>query len=120
MTKGNLASHCEAFVSMKEAVLGAKYELSVVFASRKTLQDLNRTHRGKDTATDILSFPLSDSAGEIFINLEEARKEAKKFSRDFKNFVGFLFIHGLVHLKGFAHGSRMETLEKKFRRRFNV
>ena len=120
MTKGNSAITGLPFASMKEAVLGKNYELSVVFAPKKTLKDLNRTHRGKDTPTDILSFPLSDSAGEIFINLDEAKKEAKKFDRKFENFIGFLFIHGLVHLKGFTHGSRMEAQEIKFRKQFGI
>jgi len=120
MAKGNPAIAGLPFASMKEAVLGENYELSLVFAPKNTLRELNRTHRGKDVATDILSFPLSNSAGEIFINLDEAKKEAKKFDRKFENFVGFLFIHGLVHLKGYAHGSRMEAQEKKFRRGFNI
>ena len=48
------------------------------------------------------------------------RKEAKKFDREFKNFIQFLFIHGCVHLKGFTHGSRMESEEVKFRKQFGV
>jgi probable rRNA maturation factor len=108
------------FASMKNSVLGAKYDLSLVFAPKNNLRALNRLYRRKDAATDILSFPLSDSAGEIFINLEEARKESKKFGRDFENFIGFLFIHGLVHLKGFIHGSRMEHEEEKIRQRFGI
>ena len=117
-TKGKLPRL--PFASMKDAVLGKKYELSVVFVSRATMRNLNRTYREKDRATDILSFLLSDSAGEIFINLEEAKKESKKFDRDFENFLGFLFIHGLVHLKGMTHGSRMEALEAKFRKQFGI
>jgi len=120
MTKGNPAIAGLPFASMKEAVLGGNYELSLVFAPKSTLRELNRTHRGKDATTDILSFPLSKSAGEIFMNLDEAKKQAKKFDRKFENFAGFLFIHGLVHLKGYAHGSRMEALEAKFRKQFGI
>lgn len=119
-TKTNLAPHCGAFVSMKEAVLGKSYELSVVFASRQKIRALNHTYRGKNETTDILSFPLSAVAGEIYLNPEEAKKEAKKFGRDFDNFIDFLFIHGLVHLKGFKHGSTMEALEIKFRKQFGI
>lgn len=108
------------FASMKEAVLGKRYDLSVVFASRQKMRSLNRAHRGKDETTDILSFSLSDTAGEMYLNLDEAKKEAKKFGRDFENFLGFLFIHGLVHLEGFRHGSRMEARERKFRRKFDI
>jgi probable rRNA maturation factor len=120
LTKGNPPIGRLPFVSMKEAVLGKNYELSVVFASKGTLRKLNRIYRGNDKSTDILSFPLGKSEGEIFINGNEAKNEAKKFGRNFENFIGFLFIHGLVHLKGFAHGSTMETQETKFRTRFGI
>ena len=117
-TKGKLPSlH---FVSMKDAVLGKKYELSVVIVSRDKIKRLNFSHRGKNVPTDILSFPLSETSGEIFLNLDEAKKEAKKFDRKFENFLGFLFIHGLVHLEGFEHGSRMEALERKYRAKFGI
>lgn len=120
MTKGNPPLGGLPFASMKDAVLGKRYELSLVFVSRPVMRRLNRAYRGKDKATDILSFPLSASEGEIFMNLEETRKEAKKFGRDLKNFLGFLLIHGLVHLKGMRHGSRMEAQERKFRKKFNI
>ena len=105
---------------MKDAVLGKKYELSVVIVSRDKIKRLNFSHRGKNVPTDILSFPLSETSGEIFLNLDEAKKEAKKFDRKFENFLGFLFIHGLVHLEGFEHGSRMEALERKYRAKFGI
>ena len=108
------------FLAMKEAVLGKKYELSVVFVSRQKIRQLNREHRGKNNATDILSFPLSKTSGEIFINIEESQKEAEKFGRKFENFLGFLFIHGLVHLEGFQHGSRMEKIEIFHRKKFRI
>ncbi|KKU25602.1 MAG: putative rRNA maturation factor [Candidatus Magasanikbacteria bacterium GW2011_GWA2_46_17] len=117
-TKGKLPSL--PFVSMKDAVLGKKYELSVVIVSRDKIKRLNFSHRGKNVPTDILSFPLSETSGEIFLNLDEAKKEAKKFDRKFENFLGFLFIHGLVHLEGFEHGSRMEALERKYRAKFGI
>ena len=117
-TKGKLPRL--PLVAIKEAVLGKKYNLSLVFVSREEIRKLNRTYRNKNKATDILSFPLSDSVGEIFINQEEARKESKKFGRAFENFLGFLFIHGLVHLEGLRHGSRMETRETEFRKQFGI
>lgn len=120
LTKGSPPNGGLPFVSIKEAVLGKKYELSVVFVSRQKMRTLNRIYRDKDAATDILSFFLSDVAGEIYINADEVKKEAKKFGRGFENFLGFLFIHGLVHLKGMRHSSRMEAMEKKFRKNFGI
>ena len=118
MTKGKLLSL--PFASMKEAVLGKKYTLSVVFVTKSMIKKLNNTYRDKNKPTDILSFPLSNNAGEIFINIEEAKKESKKFEREFENFLSFLFIHGLVHLKGFDHSSKMESEERKFRKIFSI
>lgn len=109
-----------AFVDMKNAILGPDYDLSVTIVSEAKIQELNRTHRNKDVPTDILSFPLDDSNGEIYINPEQTAVEAEKFNRPYENFFAFLFIHGLVHLKGFDHGSTMESIEADFRKQFGV
>ena len=109
-----------AFLRMKNAVLGKKYELSVAVVDSNKIRELNRRWRDKDMATDILSFPLSETEGEIYINPAFARIEAKKFDRSYDNFVLFLFIHGLVHLKGYDHGVIMESIEKKFRKKFKI
>lgn len=108
------------FEKMKNAVLGKKYELSVIIIGKKEIQKLNREYRDINKPTDILSFPLSDDFGEIYINPEMTRIEAKKFDRDYDNFFAFLFIHGLVHLKGFDHGSTMENIEAQFRKKFHI
>lgn len=108
------------FGSMKDAILGKKYDLSVVFVGPKEMQKLNATYRDKDYATDILSFPISETSGEIFICRLKANQKSREYGRDKLNFVYFLFIHGLVHLKGFDHGDRMEKEEEKFRKRFKI
>ncbi|MEK7184847.1 MAG: rRNA maturation RNase YbeY [Patescibacteria group bacterium] len=109
-----------AFLKMKEAVLGKKYELSVIIVNKSKIKKLNKEYREIDKATDILSFPLSDNFGEIYINPDMTKIEAKKFERNYDNFFGFLFIHGLVHLKGFDHGSTMESIEARFRKKFGI
>jgi rRNA maturation RNase YbeY len=63
---------------------------------------------------------MDENEGEIFINIEETKKEAKKFGRNFENFLAFLFIHGLVHLTGLDHGKKMESMEVKYRKYFNI
>ena len=89
--------------------------MSLVFVGVKRSRKLNMAYRGKDKATDILSFPISNNEGEIFINPDSLKVKARLHNRNEKNYFYFLFIHGLVHLKGFAHGSRMESEEKKYR-----
>ncbi|HVS79454.1 MAG TPA: rRNA maturation RNase YbeY [Candidatus Paceibacterota bacterium] len=108
------------FEAMKNAALGKKYSLSIVFCGEKRMRTLNHTHRRIDKPTDILSFPLDEESGEIFISIKNSRKMMRDFGRELDNFIGFLFIHGLIHLKGFDHGSRMEAEEVKLRRRFKI
>lgn len=117
-TKGRFPSL--PYQKMKDAVLGKKYELSLVFIGDKKSQNLNRTYRDKNKPTNILSFSLSKSSGEIFINLRLSKKQAKNFDRKFDNFIGFLFIHGLFHLKGFDHGDTMEKRESFLRKKFGI
>lgn len=108
------------FAQIKDKVLGKDYDLSLVFVGRDLGRRLNREHRGKDYATDILSFPLDRKNGEIFINPQKAKSKSKEFDRTFSNYLQFIFIHGLFHLKGFDHGSRMESEEAKVRASFNI
>ena len=108
------------FRAIKEAVLGKTYRLTLIFASAVTVKKWNKIYRGRNKATDILSFPLSPREGEIYVCLSEAEKEAKKFGRPFANFIAFLFIHGLAHLKGYRHGATMEGIETKIRGKFGI
>ena len=117
-TKGKLPRL--PFAKMATTVLGTEYECSLVIVSSRKSRELNRTYRGKDYPTNILSFPLDKSEGEIFLDLKKARSEAPMFNRSYTNFIGFLFIHALLHLKGIDHGPRMEAQEKKFRTIFKI
>lgn len=109
-----------AFDAIKEAALGKDYRLSVVIVSPARMEKLNTIYRDIEEPTDILSFPLSENEGEIYLCLPECRKEAKKFERTYENFMSFLFIHGCVHLKGHDHGATMEAIEAKLRKRFKI
>jgi rRNA maturation RNase YbeY len=108
------------FARIKDKVLGKNYELSLVFVGKDLGRRLNREHRQKDYVTDILSFPYDKNSGEIFINPQKANVKAKEFDRTSKNYLIFIFIHGLFHLKGFDHGSRMEGEEARVRAFFKV
>ena len=108
------------FLDMKNAVLGKKYRLSLVIADRKLMKKLNRIYRNKNAITDVLSFPLDTEEGEIFLNQDEAALKAGAWNRSRINFIGFLFIHSLLHLKGLTHSSRMESEETKFLKKFGI
>lgn len=106
------------FLTIKERVLGKKYELSLAFVGLKTSRSLNEKYRGKNKPTNVLSFGLDKYSGEIFITPEVAAKEMKKFGMKYEHFIAYLFIHGMLHLKGMEHGSTMERQEKKFLKEF--
>jgi rRNA maturation RNase YbeY len=63
---------------------------------------------------------LNKNLGEIFITPTLAKKEAKLFGKTKDKFITLLFIHGLLHLKGMEHGSRMSRLEIKLHKQFGI
>ena len=108
------------FAKIKNKALGSKYSLSLVFIGEKKSQTLNKIYRGKNKPTNVLSFNISKNKGEIFITPSVVRRQIKLFQRKFDNLVAFLFIHGLMHLKGMEHGSRMGRAETKLREQFKL
>jgi len=75
----------------------------------------------RDTlASNVLAFPLSKKSGELLLCSKTARAQAKEFGMDHHTFLAYLFIHGLLHLKGFAHGATMESEERRVMRRFGL
>ncbi len=115
-TKGRLPSLPLVFI--KNDILGKDYDLSLAYVGEKKSRELNKTYRGKDKSTNVLSFTLSKKEGEIIICPAVAKREAKDFDRTFPQFLGFLVIHGMLHLKGMEHSSRMEEEEKKYDQKY--
>jgi ssRNA-specific RNase YbeY (16S rRNA maturation enzyme) len=97
---------------MQKAVLGARYDLSVAFLSPRKMREAMRYRygaaAGKKPVSNVLSFSLSKTSGEILI----CKSAAKPYS------VEFLFIHGLLHLKGRRHGATMKREEDRLLERF--
>jgi probable rRNA maturation factor len=117
-TKGKLPRL--PFVSIKNAILGEKYEVSVTCISSRKQRELNSKFRNKDSTTNILSFPLSKNSGEITLDLNKIKKEAVPlFGMSYSKFLKYLLIHGFLHLKGYEHSSRMEIQEEKFLKQFS-
>ncbi|MBX4189015.1 rRNA maturation RNase YbeY [Candidatus Parcubacteria bacterium] len=108
LTKAKGTPEGAPFKATKRKVLGDSYRLSLVLCGDALSRRLNRAYRKKDKPTNVLAFPLSKDSGEIFINL----KKVKPFS------VEFLFIHGLLHLKGMEHGATMERREQELLKKF--
>jgi probable rRNA maturation factor len=84
----------------------------------KTSKALNKKYRGKNKPTNILSFPLRKNMGEIVLCPNVIKREAKNFNRTFPKFLGFLVIHGMLHLKGFLHSSTMDEAQNKYDQKY--
>lgn len=88
-------------------------ELSILLTDDATIQKLNRSYRGKDRPTDVLSFPVStpvpDNAwlpqilGDIVISLPTAARQAEGRKRSLEDEVRWLLAHGILHLVGYDH-----------------
>lgn len=108
------------YEEMKNNILGKRYDLSLAFVSPNQAKALNVQYRKKDYIPNVLSFPLTTGVGEVYICLTVAKKEYKKFGVTYGGYVGYLFIHALLHLRGMDHGEAMEKDEKKYCTRFNI
>ena len=116
-TKGKLPRL--PFVQLKNKILGKKYDISIVFVTPKESHKINLAYRQKNNPTNVLSFPLSKTSGEIFVDMTTSKKDAPNFGMTPTKFLLFLVIHAMLHLKGMEHGSTMEADEKKFLKFFS-
>jgi probable rRNA maturation factor len=96
--------------------IGQRGELSLSVVSNAQIKKINKQWRGKNSATDVLSFPLQEASeleappqpipfelGEIIISAERAWEQAEEFGHSFEREFAFLFIHGCLHILGFDH-----------------
>jgi len=119
----------ETAISATQAALGAENvakgaELSIAFADDETVREYNRDYRGKDKATNVLSFPQDlepgpDGAivlGDILLARETCVREASELGLMFQDHLSHLSVHGVLHLLGYDHevdedAEEMETRE---------
>lgn len=103
----------EIYQTLAHKVLGECYDLSLVFCRNKLAAELKLKHLRSSEPANVLSFPLSDESGEIFINTELLSRESQELGQTEVYRSYYLFIHGLLHLKGWSHGSKMENEEER-------
>jgi probable rRNA maturation factor len=80
---------------------------------------LNREFRRKDYATNVLSFPYGRS-GDIVLCHPVIAREAREQGKSVRAHYAHLIVHGMLHLRGYAHGKRMEEREIRLLRRFGL
>jgi probable rRNA maturation factor len=98
----------------------------VLITGDAELQRLNREYRGKDYATDVLSFPQTPPAvvlGDLAISASRAREQAREFGHSIEDEIRILMLHGVLHLAGMDHESdagAMARAEKRWRARLKL
>ena len=99
------------FGAIKEYVLGKRYDLSVAFLSATEMRRAMKYKKEPTKKTsNVLAFPLSKTSGEILL----CKSSAAPYTVD------YLFIHGLLHLKGLRHGVTMEHEERRIMKKFGL
>jgi probable rRNA maturation factor len=118
---GSVSLSVRAVAAMARAMLAAldleSSELSILLTNDDGIRRLNREHRDKDRATDVLSFPQSEFRrplvprrgqnlavlGDVILSLDTAARQARGRRRPLEDEVRFLLAHGLLHLLGYDH-----------------
>ncbi len=109
--------------------LEERLEVSVLVTDNKGIREINQKHRGIDSPTDVLSFPMYEGKeellreieyeenvplGDIVISLDKVKEQAKEYGHSERREFGYLLVHGLLHLFGYDH---MEETEKEVMRK---
>ena len=86
--------------------------LNVIFIDDEEMHSLNKTYRGIDRTTDVLSFAFNDNKridteinvlGDIYISIPKMKEQAKEYGHSEKRELSFLTVHGILHLLGYDH-----------------
>lgn len=93
-------------------------EVSVTFVDDERIHDLNRIYRNIDRPTDVLSFAMQEGGddepkitggdspqtlGDIIVSVPKAKEQAESYNHSFLRELGFLTVHGFLHLCGYDH-----------------
>lgn len=109
-------------------------EVSLTFVHNDEIQELNRDYRQKDTPTDVISFALQEEGedelhvigeeipimlGDIVISIDKAKEQAEEYGHPLERELGFLALHGFLHLLGYDHINE-EDSKKMFSRQKEI
>lgn len=127
-------------VALAHEKVGDNAEVSIVLADNDYIQALNKKYRFVDSPTDVLSFAMNEKVceqdiveyndqeqllGDIVISLERAKQQAEEYGHSLKREIGYLSVHGLLHLLGYNHETEeekeiMRTKEEDILKMFNL
>jgi probable rRNA maturation factor len=114
------------YSAQKKLQITEPCELSVTFVDNDRIQEINREYRGKDKPTDVISFALEELGegeiqisganmprvlGDIIISTDKAREQATDYGHSVERELGFLAVHGFLHLLGYDHETEAEEKE---------
>ncbi len=123
------------FAVLALKAVGCSGSVSVLLTNDERIRELNREFRGKDSPTDVLSFPAvawefetesclkSKSAGALAISLDSAARQADSLGHSLVTEVKVLILHGALHLAGFDHevdAGQMARKERQLRRQLGL
>jgi len=118
--QGVNAEALDRFAARAQRAAGVRGAVDVLITSSAGLRRLNRRFRGKDEATDVLSFPSADGTlGDLAISAEIAARNARRLGHSATDEMKILILHGLLHLAGYDHetdGGVMARKEARLRR----
>ena len=112
-----------------------KSEVSITLTDDKTIHKLNKSYRGIDRPTDVLSFAFReseepeilynteddkviDTLGDIIISIERAKFQAEEYGHSLRREIIFLIVHGMLHLLGYDHMEEEERIEMEREQKF--
>jgi len=102
------------FAARAQRATGVRGEVDVLVTSSAALRRLNRRFRGKDKATDVLSFPSAEgTAGDLAISAEIAARNARRLGHTAADELKILILHGLLHLAGYDHETDSGTMARE-------
>ncbi len=96
-----------------------KVEFNVIIVDNYYIHELNKTYRGMDRETDVITFALEDEEevvngsdsrilGDIYISIDKAKIQAEEYHHSLKRELSFLAVHGFYHLLGYDHIKKEE------------
>jgi probable rRNA maturation factor len=114
------ARSLDRFLNEAQGAVKLGGEVTVLLTTDAAIRRLNRRFRGKDKATDVLSFPTAgpiaaEMAGDLAISIPTARRQAAAQGHSLATEIRVLIVHGLLHLAGFDHESDTGQMARRER-----